>query len=259
MHIYRTIAGAALGGLLVLVTQAPPLAAQTWAEYRNERYGFSLRYPSDVFVADQTTEAGDGKMFTALEADARLLVGALRNEAKYTPATYQDYIAQQSYGQYRIEYRRTGDGWFVLSGEGNGKIFYEKVIFSCRGQLINSFAMTYPSDQRGKFDPIVERVEDAFRPGEDCAKAGIASVAAAAKPRATAPLRRRVVARPKPAVAARPSREATRSIPRAPRDVGTRSALADRIARQRGRDVIVILRRNGPPYDRKIVRGYVSR
>jgi hypothetical protein len=36
------------------------------------------------------------------------------------------------------------------------------------------------------------------------------------------------------------------------------SALADRIARERGRDVIVTLRRTRPPYDRKVVRGYVN-
>jgi hypothetical protein len=36
------------------------------------------------------------------------------------------------------------------------------------------------------------------------------------------------------------------------------SAVADRIARERGRDVIVTLRRTRPPYDRKVVRGYVD-
>ena len=36
------------------------------------------------------------------------------------------------------------------------------------------------------------------------------------------------------------------------------SALADRIARERGRDVIVTLRRTRPPYDRKVVRGYAN-
>jgi hypothetical protein len=35
--------------------------------------------------------------------------------------------------------------------------------------------------------------------------------------------------------------------------------MADRIARQRGHDVIVVLRRSSPPYDYKILRGYASR
>jgi hypothetical protein len=35
--------------------------------------------------------------------------------------------------------------------------------------------------------------------------------------------------------------------------------MSDRIARQRGHDVIVVLRRSSPPYDYKILRGYASR
>jgi lipoprotein-anchoring transpeptidase ErfK/SrfK len=38
-----------------------------------------------------------------------------------------------------------------------------------------------------------------------------------------------------------------------------RSAVADRIARERGHDVLVVLRRTTPPYDQMVVRGYVSR
>jgi lipoprotein-anchoring transpeptidase ErfK/SrfK len=37
-----------------------------------------------------------------------------------------------------------------------------------------------------------------------------------------------------------------------------RSALADRIARARGHDVLVVLRRTTPPYDQIVVRGYAS-
>jgi hypothetical protein len=52
----------------------------------------------------------------------------------------------------------------------------------------------------------------------------------------------------------RPARHREVQLPRGPR-----SAFADRIARQRGYDVIVVLRRTTPPYDRRVVRGYVSR
>ena len=102
-------------------------------------------------------------------------------------------------------------------------------MFTCGGRLITSFAMVYPSAQRHIFDPVVERIEDSFRPATDCQRAGLA-------PTPT----------PRPALKAQ--------LPR-----GERSALADRIARKRGHDVIVVLRRTTPPYDRKVLRGYVSR
>ena len=139
-----------------------------WTEYRNERFGFSLRYPGDLFELEKTSEAGDGQVFVSRDGEARLLVGALPNDSAQSPAAYQDYIAQHSYAGYQIGYRRLAGSWFVLSGEGNGKTFYEKVIFSCAGRLINSFAMIYPTDQRAMFDPIVEGMEASFRPSSRC-------------------------------------------------------------------------------------------
>jgi hypothetical protein len=57
----------------------------------------------------------------------------------------------------------------VLSGEGKGKTFYEKVMFSCGGRLISSFAMIYPTEQRHIFDPVVERI-DTFDQEESAGK-----------------------------------------------------------------------------------------
>ena len=208
---------------------------QGWTDYRNERFGFSLRYPADVFEPEKASEAGDGQVFVSRDGNARLLVGALSNDSGQSPAAYQDYIARQSYAGYRIDYRRLSGSWFVLSGEGNGKIFNEKVMFSCAGRLINSFAMIYPTNLRATFDPIVEGMEASFRPAKECGD------------RATAePLSFPFQRRGADDGSARPPK-------------GHRSAIADRIARQRGHDVIVVLRRSGPPYDYKILRGYASR
>ena len=211
-----------------------PAQAQSpgWVEYRNDKYGFSLRYPPDLFAVERTAEAGDGQVFVTPDGDARLLVGALVNESGFSPASYQAHVARQSYGSFKITYRPMGKTWFVLSGDGDGKIFYEKVMFTCSGRLINSFALIYPASRRDVFDPIVERMENTFQPGDACERAGLPPVDRSAK-RAASPDRR--LAR------------------------GPRSNLADRIARRRGRDVIVVLQRTTPPYDRRYVRGYVSR
>jgi hypothetical protein len=229
-------------GLTMMLVWWGPAAAQDqadpWRNYTNERYGFSLVVPSHVLAVEKKSDAGDGLVFASKDDEARLLVGTMKNTDARTPRSYQDFIVHQSYADYTITYRRGGDSWFVLSGEGNGKIFYEKVMFSCGSELISSFALIYPAEQRRTFDPIVEKIEDSFRPATRCGP----RAATKATPRRGAPQ-----------VAARPHR---RPISQAP---GSRSALADRIARERGSDVIVILRRTGPPYDRKIVRGYVSR
>jgi hypothetical protein len=213
--------GAALG---------QPLSAG-WSEYQNERFGLRLLYPVDVFKLEKTSEAGDGQVFTSGDGSAKLLVGALPNEARQSPAQYQAYVASHSYSGYQVQYRPLGQSWFVLSGEGDGQTFYEKVMFSCDGRLINSFALLYPNAQRNTYDPIVERIEKSFRPGAKCD--GL-------KPD-----------RAEQFTQSQPQAQKQRQYPR--------SALADRIARQRGYDVIVVLRRSSPPYDRRVVRGYVAR
>jgi hypothetical protein len=201
--------------------------AEDWKEYRNERFGLDLSYPADVFAPDRTTEAGDGQLFVSQMGEARLLVGGLINASGFSPASYQSYLTRKSYSQYQIDYRPLGPNWFVLSGEGNGRIFYEKVMFSCGGRLINSFALVYSINDREAFDRIVARMEKSFRPGQNCEQAGLE---AAPRPRAeqrTAPYSGRY----------------------------ERSAMADRIARMRGHDVFVVLRRTSWPYDYKVVRG----
>ena len=50
-----------------------------------------------------------------------------------------------------------------MSGYRGDHIYYEKVMFSCRGRLVNVFAITYPVAKRSLFDPVVERMEDTFR------------------------------------------------------------------------------------------------
>ena len=220
--------------------------AGEWTRYHNERFGFGLEYPANLFRVERTTEAGDGRVFAAREGEARLLVGALANDDHHSAKGYQDFLARTSYAEYKITYRPLGDDWLVLSGEADGKIFYEKAVFSCGGELISSFALLYPADKREQFDPIVARVANSFVPGT---KTGTKTCRAAPS---SASLR------PAGEAKASPQRALSASAKSEGLSRGY-SHVADRIARERGTDVILVLRRTTPPYDYKYVRGYASR
>ena len=139
-----------------------------WVTYVNDRFGFSLRYPADVFAPERRSEAGDGEVFVATQGRGRLLVGAFENRDGHSVASYMDLIRRQSYSDYEVSYAPRGQTWFVLSGENSDKVFYEKVMFSCQGRIINSFALVYPIERKRQFDPIVEAIENTFRPGPGC-------------------------------------------------------------------------------------------
>jgi hypothetical protein len=158
----------------ILALAATALAAagqgRDWTTYRNERFGFSLRYPAGIFQTERTSESGDGQVFVGMRGHGRLLVGAFVNDDRHTVESYQSFVAKRSYSGFDITYAARRQSWFVLSGEGNGSVFYEKVMFSCGGNVINSFVLTYPLDSKSEFDPIVEGIEKTFRPGHDCGR-----------------------------------------------------------------------------------------
>lgn len=136
-----------------------------WTAYENERYGFSLRYPADLFALDTEAESGDGATFVSDDGDARLAVGALPNNEGHTPASYQRFLARKSYPGTDVDYAPRGQNWLVLSGERDRKVYYEKAMFSCGGTLIQGFVLVYPVADKPVYDPVVERIEDSFRPG----------------------------------------------------------------------------------------------
>ena len=132
-----------------------------WTTYSNPRFGGILRYPSEVFTSRRTSEARDGVLFATLDGSAKLLVGAFENTEGYSPQSYQAFIARESYAGLRADYAPVRQNWAVLSGTHGDKMIYG----TCDGAVISSFALVYPIAEREFYDPIVEDIEDSFRPG----------------------------------------------------------------------------------------------
>ena len=142
--------------------------ADAWVPHTNKRFGFTFLYPTDIFRMERTAADGDGVIFTSADGGARMLVGALENRDGHTIESYRRAIRSRSYAEFNVQYAPRGHSWFVLSGETADRVFYEKVIFSCGGRIINSFALVYPRVDKALFDPIVERLENSFRAAQDC-------------------------------------------------------------------------------------------
>ena len=157
--------------LLLMVAAAPSAALAEpsgWVASRDEGFGFTYAFPSEAFAPRE----GDGRpsvhIFESQDARAKLLFTAWRNEEGQTPAAFKQWLIANTEGYDELTYRPRGRSWFVLSGYRDDNIYYEKVMFSCGGNVVNVFGMSYPVAERSRYDPIVERIEDQFRPGKGC-------------------------------------------------------------------------------------------
>ena len=103
---------------------------------------------------------------------ARLLIGAFGNDERLSLRAYRQYLLERNYPGASIDYAPVRKNWFVLSGERDGVMFYERVSFTCGGRLITSWAMFYPVAERRFYDRVVEEVAPTFTPGsggvDDC-------------------------------------------------------------------------------------------
>jgi hypothetical protein len=143
-------------------------ATPPWSLEQDADLGFRYAYPRTLFSEIE----GDGKpafhYFVSHDSDAKFLVGAWDNREGKTPNEFKRWLVTNAGGYEEVTYRPRGRSWFVLSGYRGDDIYYEKVMFSCRGRVVNVMAITYPTAQRDRYDPVVERMEDTFKPGRPC-------------------------------------------------------------------------------------------
>jgi hypothetical protein len=138
---------------------------QDWAMLRNERHGFLIAYPVEVFEQRGQPQTDEGRVLYSRDGKAQLLVGAFANDDATTLAAYRDFLLQESYAGAHIDYAPVRGKWFVLSGSVGDREFYERVSFTCGGRLINSWAMIYPKAEAGFYNRIVEAVARSYTPG----------------------------------------------------------------------------------------------
>ena len=152
---------------ILLSLSALEAAAQGGAEiatYRNQRYGFTISYPTAQF-APQEPLAAEGRVWVSRDGSARLLAGGLANDEGLSLSQYRELVLRQSYEGAAVDYAPLRQNWFVLSGTRDGMIFYERVTFTCGGRVINSWALLYPQAERRRYDRVVELVSRSYRPG----------------------------------------------------------------------------------------------
>jgi hypothetical protein len=156
-----------LVAVLIVTSCSASAAAKRWVTEVEPSSGYSFAYPAPVFKPLGSQGKRHFRYF-GNSSDAKFVVGAWENTKGQTPGEFKRWLIENVGGYEELTYRPRGRSWFVMSGYRGQSIYYEKVMFSCGGQLVNVLAVTYPANQRGFYDQIVETMEDSFRPGRNC-------------------------------------------------------------------------------------------
>jgi hypothetical protein len=139
-------------------------AQRDWKNYKNERFGTTIEYPSDKFIPQPPPENGDGLRFIATDG-AEFTVAAINNVLDQKLAAIEASVLKDRPLDEKITYRDRGPHWIVLSGTKANVIFYERHLLSHRGKIINDLEIIYPARLKSFYDPIVVRMSRSFRPG----------------------------------------------------------------------------------------------
>lgn len=156
MPIWYARAFAVFFGLLAL--QCAQAHAVDWKRYDNPRFGTVILVPSG-FVAETPSVNGDGASFVSADGRARIAVYASRAPSVVTVDFdgYREWLAAEV--GIAISYRAHGRGWFVISGRKGKDITYIKVVAGCTDRSVaHHVRISYPADEKQKYDPIVSRV-----------------------------------------------------------------------------------------------------
>jgi hypothetical protein len=152
---------------LVVSAVSAGVAAEDWRSARDQDFEYRYSYPPQLFASVES-DRPSFHYFASQREDAKFMVGAWDNSSGQTPAEFKRWMLDNAAGYEDITYQPGGRSWFVLSGFRGDQIYYEKIMFSCGGRVANVLAITYPESRRYLFDPVVERMEDHFRPGRPC-------------------------------------------------------------------------------------------
>lgn len=136
-----------------------------WGSINDRRYGFQIAYPAEVLFPVDTPSGAEGRVLQSADGKAKLLVAAFPNVEKLSIEDYRKFLLDGNYAGAKIDYSPVRDRWFVLSGERGAFTFYERVTFSCGGQLINSWAMLYPTAEKRTYDRVLETIAKTYTPG----------------------------------------------------------------------------------------------
>jgi hypothetical protein len=139
-------------------------AQRAWVTYKNDRFGTTIEYPSDLFRPAKSSPKNDFRRFVARNG-AEFTCSGVRNALRETVAEIEMTAINTLDQGAMITHRERTEDSFVLWAAQAGRIFYQHSILSHNNEILNAFIISYPARQKIIYDPIVTRMADSFKAG----------------------------------------------------------------------------------------------
>jgi hypothetical protein len=157
---------ALIGATALLTAVLPSFAAQddhAWKTYTNERFGFSVCYPSDLLRLEPAPDNNDGQTFVGSNG-AKIAAWGSLNAMDWTLADSARQDEQRlARDAGRVTYKVIRKGFYVLSGRKGDQIFYNRTALA-NGKF-SAVELTYPTADSAIWNAISARVSQCFDPG----------------------------------------------------------------------------------------------
>lgn len=132
-----------------------------YLKYGNARFGFSIDYP-DFLTESTESMNGDGVTLTNLENTVCLKAYGLNNVLSQTTKDY--FESNKESIDVDISYEALFDNSYILSWEENNLIYYQYTVVGTG--CFNAFCISYPKEEKEKFDEIVSTIYNSFETGD---------------------------------------------------------------------------------------------
>lgn len=132
------------------------------ALYKNNRYGFSVQYPSN-WIKGIHPANGDGIFISPQDGTIELQVSGSNNTLNHTAYNEYNCVLSKSY-EYGIPgFHTFSDDWYVVTYTDGTFIYYVKG-FVGKGS-INTMRIKYLQSMKDQYQPVIQQLERSFNHG----------------------------------------------------------------------------------------------
>ena len=127
--------------------------------YCNARFGYCIDYPKTLYPEKESAN-GDGCVFINEKEEEILRVYGKNNLDHTLQKQFREDL-KESQSDATITYRKQGKNFFVISGQKEGKIFYQKTIQ--KGNVFIYAVIEYNQNDKESYDKLSERIFASLR------------------------------------------------------------------------------------------------